>query len=99
MTKTLGDCLFDGGIKGVIFKDSHSGEAYQVIELSRSPNPKERELVIRREFLNKEKTKGTAYLFNHYDDESAPSQSKHTGIVEGFSSGALDSMDILGHGE
>jgi hypothetical protein len=74
MSKTLGDCLLDGGVKGIIFKDIHSGEVYRVIGLSKSP--KKRELIISREFLDKGKTQGTAYLFNHYNDESAPSQSK-----------------------
>lgn len=83
MTKTLGDCLLEGGAKEVIFKDSSSGMFYRVIELSQSK--RERELIISREFLDKGKTQGTAYLFNHYNDESAQSQPKYTGIVEGFS--------------
>ena len=72
MTKTLGDCLFDGGGKDVVFKEKSSGKTYKVIGLSRSS--REREFILRCQFGSNIIDK--SYLWNHYEDEvyDVPSQ-------------------------
>ncbi|MDO8528435.1 MAG: hypothetical protein Q7S06_00915 [Nanoarchaeota archaeon] len=72
MAKTLGDCLFDGGVKDVIFIEKSSGKTYKAIGLSRSS--KEREFILHCEFGSNIIDK--SYLWNHYEDEVYDAQSQ-----------------------
>jgi len=72
MTKTLGDCLLEGGVKDVVFKEKTSGKTYKVIGLSKSS--KEREFILSCQFASNILDK--RYLWNHYEDEVYDAQSQ-----------------------